>query len=155
MDFNINTIAVWVAKFAIGFLYLFEYMRYNRAKRMDSTIAFKLNKRSWIETAVVLILNISLFVYPMTSTNTPILTFASLAMLVITYFHTRRFIMLGKKVVFLLEHPFLVKDLSKVTYEKGMMKFLIKNQAFKIRLPLGDMDTIMNRLSGKYFKKGS
>ncbi|QIK69861.1 hypothetical protein G7062_05945 [Erysipelothrix sp. HDW6C] len=151
---NMSVIVVIIAKLVIAVLYGFEFMRYNRAKRLDNTIKVKFDIRSWIEVIVVGGLNIGLMVYPNVEQNVVFLTFYAFVMLAVTFFHTRRLVVIGKKVIFILEHSFKLTDLSRVTYEKGVMKFLIKGQAFKLRLPLGDMEYVMQRLSGKYYKKG-
>lgn len=148
-----NNIVIILIRCIVVAIYLLWLIRYNKAKRMDETLAFSFDTRSWIEIAAVVIGNLCLMFIPVTQANVGLMLVLGYAMLVISFLHLRRFVIVGKKVVFLLEHPFDVKSLSNLKYQKGVMHISIKGQSFKVRYPIGNKEKIEERLSGKYFRK--
>ena len=149
---NISEIVVMICRFVIIALYGFEMMRYNRGKRIDDTLKLKFDVRSWIEIVVVGVLNIGFIIYPDLKANVSFLTFYGFVMLIVTFYHTRRIVAWGKKVIFILEHSFYVKDITRVKYEKGRLSFLLKGQPFKLRMPLTDMKALEQKFAGKNFR---
>ncbi|MEG0327348.1 MAG: hypothetical protein RR565_01225 [Erysipelothrix sp.] len=150
---GINNIVIILIRCIIIAIYLLWIVRYNKAKRMDGALAFSFDVRSWIEIAAVIIGNLCLMFIPVTQTNVGFMLALGYAMLIISFLHLRRFVVVGKKVVFMMEHPFDVKSLSNLKYHKGVMHISIKGQSFKVRYPIGNKEKIEERLSGKYFRK--
>lgn len=146
---SFNAAIIWIARFAIIALFMFMGLKYNRAKKLDNTIKFHFNLRSWIEIIIVVGLDLFFIAYPVTQSSEPILLIAGVVGLTLTYMHTRRYIAIGKKVIFIMEASFHIRDISRVKYEKGKMTFLIKNVPFHLRFPLIDMDYLEERVSGK------
>lgn len=146
---SFNLIMAYIGKFTILALYVITLTKFNKAKKYDATIKLRLNTRSWIELIAVGILNIAAIAYPVSEANAGSVAIFVFIALLVTTFHTRRIVAYGKKVIFILEHSFLIKDITKAKYNNGLLTFLIKGRAFKLRLPLANTDLLIEKLSGK------
>lgn len=146
---SFNMIMAYIGKFVIIAMYVITLSKFNKAKKYDATVKLRLNLRSWIELVGVGIVNAIAIAYPLSNDNAGSVGIYVFIALLITTFHTRRLVAYGKKVIFILEHAFLLKDITKPKYEKGLLTFLIKGRAFKLRLPLADTELLMQKLSGK------
>ena len=98
-------------------------------------------------------INLGIMVMPITNSTYTFLLIGGQVMIVLTYFHLRRIVIFGKKLAYLMEHPFKISDIRNYKYEKGKMTFVVKNVPLSIRFPLSDMNNVSERLSGKYYKK--
>lgn len=148
-----NTMFIIIIRFIIVAIYMLILNKYLKARKMDPSLKFKFDLRSLIELVVVTGINIGIITMPITPGTQSLILLGGQVMIVATYFHLRRLVVFGKKVVFLLEHAFLISDVKNFKYKKGKMTFLVKNVALSIRFPLADMNYIRERLSGKYYKK--
>lgn len=151
MEKNIYFIAI--IRFIIIALYLLTINKIMKARKMDPTIKFKFDFRSLFELMVVTGINLGIMVMPITNSTYTFLLIGGQVMIVLTYFHLRRIVIFGKKLAYLMEHPFKISDIRNYKYEKGKMTFVVKNVPLSIRFPLSDMNNVSERLSGKYYKK--
>lgn len=150
---SFNEIMALIGKFVIIALYGLTLIKFNNARRVDGTLKLRFNTRSWVEVIAVGIINVIAIVIPVNKDNVVWLSVYIFAALLITTFHTRRIAAYGKKVIFILEHAFLAKDITRAKYEKGLLTFLIKGRPFKLRLPLADTDLLLEKLSGRSPRK--
>ena len=146
---SFNLIMAYIGKFVILSMYVITLTKFNKAKKYDSTVKLRFNTRSWIEFIVVGVINILAIVMPINESNAGTSAIYIFLALLITTFHTRRLVAYGKKVIFILENSFLLKDITKSKYEKGLLTFLIKGRPFKLRLPLANTDSLIEKLSGR------
>lgn len=146
---SFNAIMAYVGKITIAIMYFLVFTKLNKARKYDPTVTLRFDTRSWIEVIVVGVLNIAAILYPVNLEDASPSVMLVFVALVLTALHTRRIAAYGKKVIFILEHSFYIKDVSKVKYEKGLMRFTIKGRAFKLRFPLANMDLLLEKLSGR------
>ncbi|CAM3610796.1 hypothetical protein ERUR111494_02980 [Erysipelothrix urinaevulpis] len=125
----------------------------SRAKKTDPSIELKLNLRSWVELFVVVALDLFVLVSKANEANSFKLMILGQVMIVVTFLHTRRYVFVGKNMIYLLEHMFLTKHVSHVRYEKGKLMLAIQGTEVKVRLPLADVEYIQERFSGKRYQK--
>ncbi|AMC93118.1 hypothetical protein AOC36_03755 [Erysipelothrix larvae] len=136
----------------VGF-YVFQYFKFNQAKRYDETLKLTLNKRSLIEVVVVALINIAFIVYPVSESVEGILLFVGIVMMLYTFFHTYRYVGIGKKLIFAQQHAFDIRQITKKSYEKGKFVFVIRDTPVSVRYPIADINLVMERLSGRKPRK--
>ena len=146
---SFNAIMAYVGKFTIAVMYFIVFNKLTKARKHDPTVTLRFDTRSWVEVIVVGLLNIAAILYPVNAEDATFSTMLVFVALVFTALHTRRIVAYGKKVIFILEHSFYIKDVTKVKYEKGLLRFTIKGRAFKLRFPLANMDLLLEKLSGR------
>ena len=128
------------------------YYKAARAKKLDPTLEYKMDMRSRVEFIVVILFDLFVIVAQASGDKEIYLVLFGQLMIVITFFHTKRYVFAGKNILYMLEHPFYVKDVQQVYYEKGIFHLTIRNTATKVRLPVGDVDYLLERFSGKRFQ---
>lgn len=123
-----------------------------RAKKADPTIAFKMNKRSWVEFLVIVVLDIFILIsFPSNEKQMPYVFFGQL-MIVLTFLNTKRYVFAGKKYLYMMEHVFNEKDVRNMYYKKGVLHLKIRNQSTKVRLPITNVDYLLERFAGKKYQ---
>lgn len=123
-----------------------------KAKKIDESIEFKMNRRSWIEFSFVYILNVFVLLSRPGAENEIFYILIGQVMIVLTFLHTKRYVFIGKKALYMLEHSFSIKDVRNVYYEKNVLHLSIRNTKTKVRLPVTDVEYLLERFSGKRFQ---
>ncbi len=127
--------------------------RIARAKQGDSSLELKFNARSWAEVFIVFALDFFILVHKPSADREFIVTLLGQVMIVVTFLHTRRYVFVGRDLLYMLEHTFSTKDVSNVRYEKSVLKLEIRDTEVKVRVPLADVDNVLERFSGKMYQK--
>lgn len=124
----------------------------SRAKKLDPTIAFKMNKRSWIEFTLIFVLDIFVLISFPNEDKHLAYVFLGQVMIVLTFLNTKRYVFAGKKYFYMIEHVFNEKDVRNLRYKNGVLHLKIRNQSTKVRLPIADVDYLLERFAGKKYQ---
>lgn len=146
-----NSIFIWVLRIIIVGLYVYHYYRYSIAKKMDPSIALKFNLRSKIELIVVALANLVLIMYPVQSEQDKgVAVFIGSILLIITFYQLGRMVLVGRKLLFAKQHMFECRLINRKSLSKGKFSFSLKGGTVDVRFPIGDMEYVMQVLSGAY-----
>ncbi|NLW15729.1 MAG: hypothetical protein GX038_05695 [Erysipelothrix sp.] len=146
---NINQIMYFGLKIIIPFLYTYAYLKFNRAKKVDSTLKFKLKGRSQVEFYLVLFISMAFIMYPAKKDSYGTFVFIGAILFLWVYLMLERMIFVGRKVIYAKYLAFEVKMITKRYYEKGSFVFYIRGGRVKTFLPVTDIDYITQTLSGR------
>lgn len=144
-----NQYIVWAQRAAIIMFYLYQIYRFNIAKRYDKTIRFKIKGIGLLEFGGLVIINAVFFFYPVDDSTSSVMMIVGLILILATFFQLRRIVACGRKVLYAVEHAFDLRQIQKTTLERNILTFYIKSSSVRVRFPIGDMDAIMESLSGK------
>lgn len=137
-----------VLKVMFPLLFGYAYLKFNKAKRVDNTLELKLKGRSMIEAYTLIALSVAFIAYPFNKDKAGFAVFAGAILFLLVYLCLERIVAVGRKVIYAKFYAFEVKQISKKTYEKGRFTFYIRNGKVKIFLPVADMNSVMQGLSG-------
>lgn len=143
---------LWVVKIVILVLMGLAAFKASRAKQLDSTIEFKLNLRSWLELLVIVGLNIFVLISRPGSENEILYIFLGQLMIILTFLHTKRYVFAGKKYLYMIENVFDEKEIRNMNYTNGVLHLKIRKTATKVRLPITDVEYLLERFSGKKYQ---
>lgn len=129
-------------------LYFMEFTRFHRAKKIDPTLQFKMNGRSWVELIAVLFLCAVYFVYPYQQNDDALMSVGGLVLVMIVHVQMRRLVFAGKSVLFVTEQAFWI---SKIQHYQctDSKRFVVElgGKLLRVYWPVGDMDYVGQRLS--------
>ncbi len=151
-----NVFYVYLVRFILVAVYGITLIKINKAKMIDKSLKIKLDFISTAELLLVVLVNLTFFVIPIPKINVIYGTVMSNVMIIVTYFHLRRLMFVGKKILYFRENSFLISDVSHFKYEAGRLSFRIKNHPFKVMRPLTHLEyvlEVMSRTKGRRIKK--
>lgn len=143
---------LWIVKIVLVIIIGMSVFKAARAKQADPTIAFKMNFRSWLEFSLLLILNVFVLISRTGSKYEIYYTFLGQLTIVLMFIHTKRYIFAGKKYLYMLEHVFDEKEVRDMYYKNGVLHLKIRKTATKVRLPITDVEYLLERFSGKKYQ---
>ena len=151
-----NLFFIYLVRFILLAIYAITLFKINKSKMIDKSVKIKFDLISITEIIIIFGINLSFFVIPVEKINVIYGTVVSNLMIFITYFHLRRMMFVGKKILFFRENSFLISDISHFKYESGRLSFRVKNHPFKVRRPLAHLEYLtetMSRTKGRKIKK--
>lgn len=151
-----NVFFIYLIRFILLAIYAITILKINKSKMIDKTVKIKFDLLSILEMVVIFTINLSFFIIPIAKINVVYGTVVSNLMIFITYFHLRRMMFVGKKILYFRENSFLISDISHFKYEQGRLSFKVKNHPFKVRRPLAHLDNLteaMSRTKSRRIKK--
>lgn len=149
MDYYVQ----YIVKAAILVIYVYAFLKLNKAKRVDSGLAFKMDLRSKIELGVTLIANILFIAFKATRGNATYLVLVGGILVFFTYLQLGRLVLVGNHTVYTKYLSFDARLITSKSYEKRVLTFSLRGGSVEVKHPLGDVTFVMQQMM-RAVKKG-
>lgn len=143
MDYYVQ----YIIKAAILVIYVYAFLKLNKAKRVDSGLTFKMDLRSKIELGVTLIVNVLFIAFKATLDNATYLVLIGGVLTFFTYIQLGRMVLIGNHTVYTKYLSFDARQITSKSYDKRVLSFSLKGGSVDVRQPLCDVPFVLQNMT--------
>lgn len=143
-----NKILYYGIKVFLVLILSYTYYKFKRAKTLDDTLTFRVKGRGMIAFYLSLLLSLAYIAYPANDETLGVALFLGSFVFLYVYLSMERLVFVGRKLIFAKFLAFEVRHVNKFAYQKGLFEFFIRGGRVKVRFPVGDMNYVLEMLSG-------